>query len=308
MNAAQALEADDRFARLASGMRICWRSHGSDDAVPLLLVNGLALQLISWPRAFVQGLTQAGLRVIAPDNRDAGLSSGCDTPPPSRMRQLLALAPAANYTLEDMADDLAGLLDQLGLRAAHVVGMSMGGMIAQCLAARHPQRVLSLCSIFSTTGRRNVGQPAASTILRMLKPVPRSEDESVAQYVEFMHHIGNAAEPGAPQEWADYARRAWRRAGGRVHAEGTARQIAAIQKSGDRSAQLRGIRVPTLVLHGDRDLMVAPSGGRATAALIPGAKLRILPGLAHQIVAARSPELVGCIVEHLRGAGAAQAR
>ncbi len=291
--------SEDRFTQLPAGMRICWREHGPAHGQPLLLLNGLAMQLISWPASLVQGLADAGLRVIMPDNRDAGLSSAVSTPPPGRLRQLLALAPQGNYGLEDMADDMAALLDQLGLGAAHVVGMSMGGMIAQCLAARHPARVLSLCSIFSTTGRRTVGQPAPSTILRMLKPVPRSADEAVRQYVDFMHHIGNADEPGAAQEWADYALRAWNRAGGRVNAEGTARQIAAIQKSGDRSAQLRAIRAPTLVLHGDRDLMVAPSGGRATAELIPGARLRILPGLAHQIVEARSRELVDLIVQNL---------
>ncbi|WP_018915145.1 alpha/beta fold hydrolase [Thiomonas sp. FB-6] len=292
--------SEDRFAELPAGTRICWREAGAAQAQPLLLINGLAMQLISWPERLVEGLAAAGLRVIMPDNRDAGLSSAAASAPPGRLRQLLALAPPDNYALEDMADDMAGLLDHLGVGAAHVVGMSMGGMIAQCLAARHPARVLSLCSIFSTTGRRTVGQPAPSTILRMLRPVPRSAAEAVRQYVEFMHHIGNPAEPGAPQEWADYALRAWQRGGGRVNAEGTARQVAAIQKSGDRSAQLCRIRAPTLVLHGDRDLMVAPSGGRATAELIPGASLRILPGLAHQIVAARSPELVGLIVDNLR--------
>jgi pimeloyl-ACP methyl ester carboxylesterase len=291
--------SEDRFAQLPGGMRICWRERGPADGQALLLLNGLAMQLISWPAGLMQGLADAGLRVIMPDNRDAGLSSAASTPPPGRLRQLLALAPGDNYGLEDMADDMAALLDHLGLGQAHVVGMSMGGMIAQCLAARHPARVLSLCSIFSTTGRRTVGQPAPSTILRMLKPVPRSAEEAVRQYVDFMRHIGNAAEPGAAQEWADYALRAWNRAGGRVNAEGTARQIAAIQKSGDRSSQLRGIRAPTLVLHGDRDLMVAPSGGRATAELIPGARLRILPGLAHQIVQARSRELVDLIVHNL---------
>ena len=294
----------DRFAQLDGGMRICWRAWGPEHGEPVLLIAGLALQLISWPDVFVRGLTDAGFRVVAPDNRDCGLSSRVAVPPPGRLRQLLALAPAGNYTLEDMADDMAGLLDRLGVERAHVVGMSMGGMIAQSLAARHGARVRSLCSIFSTTGSRLVGQPAASTIARMLKPVPRSAQEAVDQYVAFMQHIGNPDEPGAPQEWADYALRAWERVGGRVDAAGTARQVAAIQKSGDRSAQLRAIDAPTLVLHGECDLMVNPSGGRATAALIPAARLLILRGLAHQIVRARSAEIVGHIVAHLRGAAA----
>ncbi len=292
----------ERFTELDDGLRLCWRCFGSDTAPAVLLVAGLALQLIAWPQAFVQGLVDAGLRVITPDNRDSGLSSQVPTPPPGRLRQLLWMSPADNYTLDDMADDMAALLERVGVERAHVVGMSMGGMIAQCLAARHPARVRSLCSIFSTTGSRLVGQPAPSTIARMLKPAPRTLDEAVQQYVAMMHHIGNPDEPGAPAEWADYARRAWQRVGGRTQAAGVARQIAAIQKSGDRSAQLRGIRAPTLVLHGERDLMVHPSGGRATAALIPGARLLTVPGLAHQIVDARSAELVGHIVRHLQGA------
>ena len=299
---AQPAAADDRFTELGDGLRMCWRSHGADDAEPVLLIAGLALQLIAWPGAFVQGLADAGLRVITPDNRDAGLSSQVPTAPPGRLRQLLWMAPQDNYALEDMADDMATLLDRIGVARAHVVGMSMGGMIAQALAVRHPQRVRSLCSIFSTTGSRGVGQPAPSTIARMLKPPPRSEQQAVSQYVAMMHHIGNPHEPGAEQEWADYARRAWSRAGGRSQAAGIARQIAAIQKSGDRSDQLRGIRAPTLVLHGERDLMVDPSGGRATAELIPGARLLTVHGLAHQIVVARSPELVEHIVRHVRSA------
>lgn len=299
---AQQAAADDRFSELDAGLRMCWRSHGADQAEPVLLIVGLALQLIAWPPAFVQGLVDAGLRVITPDNRDVGLSSQVPTAPPGRLRQLLWMAPQANYALEDMADDMARLLDRLGVPRAHVVGMSMGGMIAQTLAARHPQRVRSLCSIFSTSGSRGVGQPAPSTIARMLKPPPRSEEQAVTQYVAMMRHIGNAHEPGAEQEWSDYARRAWQRVGGRSQAAGVARQIAAIQKSGDRSDQLRSIRAPTLVLHGERDLMVNPSGGKATAALIPGARLLTVPGLTHQIVAARAPELVRRIVEHIRSA------
>ena len=302
--AADLLQAPDRMAEVGRGVRICWRSCGPEDGEPVLLIAGLALQLISWPQALIGGLVDAGLRVIAVDNRDSGLSTHAPSPPPGRLRQLLWLPPPANYALQDMADDMAGLLDALQLRSAHVVGMSMGGMIAQCLASAHVPRVRTLCSIFSTTGARNVGQPAPSTYGYLLRSVPASAQQSVSQYVALMRHIGNAQESGAEQEWADYALRAWQRAGGRVNAEGTARQIAAIQKSGDRSASLRAIRAPTLVLHGERDLMVHPSGGRATAALIPGARLQILPGLAHQIVAARAPELLGHLLGHMRGEAA----
>ncbi len=295
---------DERIAEVGRGIDICWRSWGDAAAEPVLLIAGLGLQLIAWPDAFVRGLVDAGLRVIAVDNRDSGLSSHATDAPPGRLRQLLWLPPASAYALEDMADDMAGLLERLQLRSAHVVGMSMGGMIAQCLAAGHAQRVRSLCSIFSSTGSRRVGQPAPSTIARLFQPLPGSADQAVAQYLAIMRHIGNADEPGAVEEWTDYARRAWLRAGARVDAAGTARQVAAIQKSGDRSAQLRRIRAPTLVLHGERDLMVHPSGGRATAELIAGARLLTLPGLAHQIVGARAAELVRHIVDHVRAASA----
>lgn len=290
----------NRFVTLPDGLKICYRTHGAPSGTPLLLIAGLGLQLISWPEALIEALVAAGHRVIAPDNRDAGRSSNMTTRPPDKMRQLLAWAPVDNYSLDDMADDMARLLHHLDVSSVHVVGMSMGGMIAQTLASRRPELVRSLTSIFSTTGARTVGQPAMSTILKMGRTPPRSSSEAVAGYIAIMRHIGDPTAPGIEAAWSGYALRAWERSGNRANASGMGRQIGAIQKSGDRTAQLRRIQAPTLVLHGDVDLMVNPTGGVATVAAIPGARLVTMPGMRHQIDALRSPELASHIVAHIR--------
>ena len=300
--------ADDLFADIGGGMRLCWRMAGRRDGEPVLLIAGLGLQLIYWPEAFVQALVSAGYRVIAPDNRDVGRSSRAKTRPPSKLRQLLAWAPADNYGIDDMADDMARLMRLLDIRRAHLVGMSMGGMIAQTLASRHPDRVISLTSIFSTTGHPGVGQPARSTLWRIARSsAPRSANEAAEQYAGTMRHIGDPSPPDIEAEWSRYALQAWERSGQRANASGIARQIGAIQKSGDRSEQLQRIEAPTLVIHGDRDLMVHPTGGRATADAIPGAQHVVVKGMRHQIDTLHSIELAASIVAHMRQASAARA-
>lgn len=292
-------DPQDRFLEAAGGLRLCYRTYGNAGDPPALLIAGLGLQLTSWPASFIDTLVDAGYYVIAPDNRDAGRSSTVRQAPPGKLRQLLGRAPAGSYGLEDMADDMALLLDHLQADDAHLIGMSMGGMIAQCMAARYPARARSLTSIFSTTGARRVGRPALSTLLRMARAAPRDEGEAVAGFAAMMRHIGDPGVTGIATEWERYALEAWRRNGNRANAGGIGRQIGAILKSGDRSPQLRRITASTLVLHGEVDLMVAPSGGRATAAAIPGARLVSLPRLRHQIDEARVPELMGHIVPHL---------
>ncbi|MCZ2805217.1 alpha/beta fold hydrolase [Modestobacter sp. VKM Ac-2983] len=157
----------DRFVDLPAGPRLCYRTDGPDDGVPLLLVAGLGLDLTSWPQRMVDGFTGYGFRVVRLDNRDIGRSSVIGTRSPGRLRQLLARPRPDAYDLADMAADTHGLLEHLDVDRAHLVGMSMGGMIAQTLAARHPDRVASLTSIFSTTGNRRIGQPARSTLARL---------------------------------------------------------------------------------------------------------------------------------------------
>jgi non-heme chloroperoxidase len=296
----QAADGEDRFADLPGGFRICYRCFGDPWDEPVLLIAGLALQLISWPESFIAALVGNGHYVIAPDNRDVGRSSGATTPPPGKLRQLMGWPPAGNYSLDDMADDMVRLARHLGLERVHVIGMSMGGMIAQTIAARHPGLVASLTSIFSTTGAAGVGQPERSTVMKLAQPAPRDVDEAVSRYVDLMRHIGNPDAPAIETVWKDYARRAWERGGNRANASGVARQIAAIQKSGDRTAQLARVQAPALVLHGDLDRIVAPSGGEATARAIPGARRATIHGMRHQIDDQCTPELMAHILPHLR--------
>ncbi|MFT4099430.1 MAG: alpha/beta hydrolase [Burkholderiaceae bacterium] len=296
-------EAPDRFVELPDGMQICYQQHGFPDDPVVVLVSGLSMQSLSWPMYFVQGLVDLGYCVLTPDNRDVGRSSRVNTRAPNRLRQLFAQPTASSYDLDDMADDLIRLVVQLGYRRAHVIGMSMGGMIAQMMAARHPELIASLTSIFSTTGEPWVGRPSPSTLRVMARAgLTRTREQAVQRFLTMFRHIGDPSVPGMVQTWTEYAQRAWDRNGGKVETEGVARQLAAIQKSGDRTAVLRRIQVPTLVLHGDRDLMVDPSGGRATARAIPGARLHTIIGLRHQIDPHHTPEMLREIGEMLRDA------
>jgi NAD(P)-dependent dehydrogenase (short-subunit alcohol dehydrogenase family)/pimeloyl-ACP methyl ester carboxylesterase len=293
--------SEDRFAELPSGIRLCHRVDGPDDGEPLLLVAGLAIDLTSWPQRMVDGLVERGFRVIRFDNRDVGRSTFVDAPPPTRAQQLRARPRPDAYDLGDMAEDAAGLLDVLGIERTHVVGMSMGGMIGQTLAARHPDRVLTLTSIFSTTGHRRVGQPARSTILRLAQRPPVSREESVTRHLAMLRHIGSTAFPPDPDLERAYASAAWDRCEHPRRSQGVARQIQAIQASGDRSPELAGVRVPTLVVHGDTDRMVHPSGGRATAAAIPGARHVEIAGMAHHLAPGVVDRLVDLAATHARG-------
>lgn len=286
----------DRFCTLAGGIRLCFRVHGPDDGEPLLLVQGLGNQLIHWPGVLVQGLVDQGFRVVVFDNRDVGRSTQIKAPPPSMLRQIFGIRDPAGYTLEHMAGDALGLLDHLGIARAHVLGMSMGGMIAQCLAAAHPQRVATLTSVFSTTGHRKIGQPAMSTMWLLAKPPALDCATAVKRYQAVMAHVGSSRWPLDPQALRAEATLAWARSGGGVAAaDGESRQIGAIINSGDRTAALRRITAPTLVVHGDVDKLVAPSGGRATADAIAGARLVTIPGLGHSLPDGAMPELLGLV-------------
>ena len=283
----------DRFAELPAGPRICYRVEGPEDGEPLVLVAGLSLDLTSWPQRMVDGFTGRRFRVVRFDNRDAGRSARIGNPPPGRLRQALARPRPDAYDLTDMAADTVGLLDALGLGRVHLVGMSMGGMIAQTVAARHPARVASLTSIFSTTGHRRVGQPARSTLLRLARSPARTVEESVERHLAMLGHIGSSVFPPDEELERAWATAVWDRCGGARSGAPVARQIGAIQASGDRTAELRRITAPTLVVHGDVDRMVHPSGGRATAAAIPGARHVEIPGMGHHL----APGVVDRLVE-----------
>ncbi|MET7419460.1 alpha/beta fold hydrolase [Dactylosporangium sp. NPDC005555] len=291
--------SEDRFVEVPGGRRICYRVDGPDDGPPLLLIAGLGLDLTSWPRRMLDGFTGHGLRVIRLDNRDAGRSTRVQARPPSMLRQLFARPVPGAYDLGDMAGDVDALLEDLGTGPVHVLGMSMGGMIAQTLAARHPGRVATLTSVFSTTGDRKVGQPAPSTMLRMAKRPARTVEQAVERHLSLLRHIGSAEFPPDDAEERAWVAGMWDRGSGRPNAAGVGRQIGAIQASGDRTAQLRAITAPTLVIHGDADFMVHPSGGRATAAAIPGARHVEIPGMRHHFAPGVVDRVVALTTDHI---------
>lgn len=292
------VDTGDLFCNLADGRRICYRSHGPDGGETLILVVGLGLQLTYWPQPLIDGLVAAGLRVITLDNRDSGQSFFTETVPPSTLQQLLR-RPTPGYDLGHMANDVVGLMDALSIASAHVMGMSMGGMIAQTLSARHAKRVKSLTSVFSTTGSLKVGQPAFKAILQLIRRPPRNQQEAVRDYVDFLRVVGSSLAWNESRH-RRYAEQAWERGGGLRNNVGTGRQIGAIINSGDRTAELGRVRCPTLVIHGERDLMVATNGGYATAAAISGARLVILPGMGHDFPQELVGVLISLIVGHVR--------
>ncbi|MCK9249642.1 MAG: alpha/beta fold hydrolase [Solirubrobacteraceae bacterium] len=277
------------------GVTLCHERFGDPDDRPLLLVPGLGQQHFSYPDELCEALAGRGLHVVRIDNRDVGRSWRAPTPPPRLRRILLGRFPAEQYTLADMADDAAGLLRALGIAPAHVAGVSMGGMIVQTLAARHPDAVRSVVSIMSNTGARLTGRPAPSTLPRLLSGPARDRDEAIERAVSMFRHVGSHGFPFDEARVRADAARAFDRA---HHPAGVGRQMAAILKSGDRTAELRRITAPTLVVHGDRDRMVHPSGARATARAIPGARLETIVGLGHDLPAGAWPRLAELVADH----------
>lgn len=292
----------EQLTSVGRGIKLCWQAFGDASATPILLVQGLGTQLIAWPVELCERLVDAGFYVVRYDNRDIGRSTRLsDVPPPTNLRLLAKRFDASQYDLDDMADDAAGLLDALELAPAHVVGVSMGGMIAQMLAVRRPDAVRSLTSIMSTTGGRRVGRPAHSTLRLLLSKPARDRDGAVERSVRMFRHIGSA---GFPFDEARLRLTAGLSFDRGFNPAGSARQLAAILKSGDRTAQLRRITAPTLVIHGDRDLMVNPTGGAATAKAIPGARLETITGMGHDLPAGAWDQLTRLIVDHARAADA----
>ncbi len=270
-------------------VEIAYESVGSPGDTPLLLVMGLATQMVGWPDGFCEALAGRGLHVVRFDNRDIGLSTHLDAAGAPDVVSLLGGAGSAPYSLADMADDTAGLLDALGWDSAHVVGASMGGMIAQTLAIRHPQRVRTLTSIMSTTGDRTVGSPAEVAMGVLLAPAARTRDEALQRAVDTYRVIGS---PGFEFDEASLRERAGLSFDRAHDPAGVARQLAAILTTDDRTPHLGEISVPTLVVHGAQDTLVDVSGGRATAAAIPGADLWVVEGMGHDLPRELWPDLV----------------
>jgi pimeloyl-ACP methyl ester carboxylesterase len=274
---------------VSTGITLEYEIHGEGD--PLLLVMGLGGQLVAWPASFIAGLVDRGFKVITFDNRDIGLSTKIDAAPPTKLQSAMVsisrrFAKSA-YLLSDMAKDAVGLLDALSIERAHVVGMSMGGMIAQTMAIEHPSRVRSLTSIMSTTGNPRVGRPKTSVVVRALKLTGGSRETFAdRQAALFKLFSGSLYDELEIREVAQLSLER------DFTPDGTARQMAAIMASPDRTPQLKKLNVPTLVVHGLEDGLVQPSGGYATTKAIPGARLLAFPDMGHNLPQARIPEIL----------------
>jgi pimeloyl-ACP methyl ester carboxylesterase len=283
-----------------NGISIEYETYG--EGQPLLLKMGLGGQLVAWPMDWVNLLVEQGFRVIRYDNRDVGLSSKTTRRSPGRGRMMAAVVSRrfakAPYLLSDMADDAAALLDHLEIERAHVVGVSMGGMIAQSLAIQHPARVASLTSIMSNTGDRKHGRIHRSLLRRLPSLMTRNPDDAIANGVEVFRLISgphfDAAAARAMTEESFFRN---------YDAAGVARQTMAVAASPDRTWDLRQVRAPTLVIHGLVDRLVQPDGGIATAKAIPGARLVMYPDMGHDLPKPRSEEIIDEIVENTRRAG-----
>jgi pimeloyl-ACP methyl ester carboxylesterase len=304
--------ADDLLARLAArerlgaanGIELAYDEIGEPDGRPLILIMGLGTQLIHWDEDLCGLLAQRGYRVIRFDNRDVGHSTKLDTAgTPGTAAMLLGFRATAAYKLRDMAADTVGLMDHLGIEHAHVAGVSMGAMIAQSLAIRAPERVLSLCSIMSTTGNRRLGMPTRKALGMLLAAPPRQRDAYADHIVRAFRIIGSPGFPADEERVRTMALAAHDRC---YYPPGVARQLHAVTASGDRTAHLRRLRVPTVVIHGDSDPLIRPAAGRATARAIPDARLRIVEGMGHDLPSQVWPVIVDEIEANAARAGGAQ--
>jgi pimeloyl-ACP methyl ester carboxylesterase len=283
-----------------NGIDICYDTFGDPSAPPLLLVMGLGAQMIAWEEEFCAALAARDYWVVRYDNRDVGLSTRFDD---AGVPDVMAMMPAlmqgqaiqAPYTLRDMADDAAGLLDALGIESAYIVGVSMGGMIVQTMAIHHPQRVRTLTSIMSTTGNPELPMANPEVISLLIRPAPEDRDGYVASQVETWKVLGS---PGFPFDEDLVRERAGRAFDRGLCPEGTMRQMAAILASGSRKEALKSLSVPTLVIHGDADVLVPVEGGIDTAAAVPGAKLMIVEGMGHDIPLPVAPRVIEAIAQH----------
>jgi pimeloyl-ACP methyl ester carboxylesterase len=289
----------------ANGLTIEYDTHGDPAHPTLLLVMGLGAQMTLWPIEFVKALADRGFHVIRYDNRDIGLSQKFEGEKVPGMvwhiiRKRFGFPPKVPYTLSDMAADGMGVLDALGIDKAHVVGASMGGMIAQLMAIEHGHRLLSLTSIFSTTGNAKLPQADKEAIEPLANP-PESMDEDVlvAHGIKIANAIGSPGYRPDPETQRQRVLETVRRS---VYPAGLHRQMAAIINDGDRTSRLQSVMAPTLVLHGEADPLVKVEGGHATAAAIPGAKIKTYPGWGHDLPVELVDTLASDIAEHAKSA------
>ena len=285
----------------ANSITIEYEEMGAPDAPVILLIMGLGMQLIAWPEPFCQRLAARDFRIVRFDNRDAGLSTrmasvGSLASTVMMARAFLGLPVRPPYTLDDMARDTVGLMDALGIGKAHVVGASMGGMIAQIVAAEHPERVKSLTSIMSSPAPVT---PRPRILRALLRTPPRDEEQAIRQMSAFFRLVGGSKYPPSDVDLRAKVDRSVRRS---YRPDSFARHLIAIRTAPSRVGTLARVRAPTLVLHGSDDPLVPVVGGKMTAAAIPGARLRIVPGMGHFLPESLVPLLVDEISEHCRQA------
>ncbi|SNS37888.1 Pimeloyl-ACP methyl ester carboxylesterase [Geodermatophilus pulveris] len=287
MSAADAVPYHPPRLATVGQVDLCHDAFGSPDAPAMLLIMGLGCQLVHWPEDFCRQLAAEGFQVVRFDNRDAGRSTHL---------------PGRRYTLDDMADDAVGLLDALGVDSAHIVGASLGGMIAQAMAIRHPRRVRSLASLMSTTGRRGKGRTSLRVLRHALARPPRDEEEAIERRVRIFSVVGST---GFDQD-LDELRRVSALASERDPdaRDGRRRQHRAVRAAPDRTEALHLLTVPTVVIHGTEDPMCHPSGGHATADAIPGARLELITGMGHDLPPGARPRLIRAITDNARRAAA----
>jgi pimeloyl-ACP methyl ester carboxylesterase len=286
----------------ANGIELCYDTFGDREAPPLVLIMGLAAQMIAWDEEFCAQLASRGYWVVRFDNRDIGLSTKFSEHGVPNVLALFAGAMQGNairvpYTLRDMADDTVGLLDALRLKSAHVVGVSMGGAIAQEMTIHHPARVRTLTSIMSSTGEPGLPPPTADALEILLGPTPTDRESFLKRYAQTWRILRG---PGFPLDEARDPERAAQVFARGLNPPGIARQLAAIIASGSRKDALRSVEAPALIIHGDADPLVPVEGGVATAKAIPGAKLMVIKGMGHALPIPMWPQILDTIDGHAR--------
>jgi pimeloyl-ACP methyl ester carboxylesterase len=284
----------------SNGIEIAYETFGQPDGKPLLLINGLSYQMVRWPEEFCRSLAERGHYLIRFDNRDVGLSTHFESDGAPNIVEIYKKIvagekPQVPYLLQDMAADAVGLLDALDIPAAHVVGVSMGGMIGQTMAIEHPERVLSLVSIMSSTGRPGLPPPREDVMAHTMKPIPRQREAAIEHMVETERLLAGDVYPAYEQRARNEAIQSIER-----HHDplGIARQLAAIVASGSRAQTLASVKAPVLVIHGDRDPLLLIACGKDTAACVPGARFLQMDGMGHYLPRELWPRLVDAISEH----------
>lgn len=271
---------EERLAPV-NGIELAYQEAGDPDGEPLLLIMGLATQMLGWDEGFCAMLAERGFRVVRFDNRDIGHSTKLDSAGmPSRADMLLGRRRSAAYLLADMADDATGLMDQLGIASAHLVGASMGGMIAQTVSIRSPERARSLVSIMSTTGNRWLGLPTRRALGTLFARPEPGREAAIEHTVRTFRIIGSPGYPVDEERLRQLAAASYDRSHRRA---GIARQLHAVTASGDRTADLERLRLPATVLHGASDPLIRPRAGRATARAIRDSRLRLFEGMGHDL-------------------------